>query len=64
MVFILFYFMVKNNINTFNYSYKKETIFNFSNKGTEFIYALHPKSEIILHMKRKSKSITCLYFII
>lgn len=39
-----------------------ETIFNFSNEDTEFIYALHPKSEIILHIKRKSKSIASLYF--
>jgi hypothetical protein len=39
-----------------------ETIFNFSNEDTEFIYALHPKSEIILHIKRKSKSVACLYF--
>jgi hypothetical protein len=39
-----------------------ETIFNFSNQNTEFIYALHPKSEIILHIKRKSKSAAILYF--
>ena len=39
-----------------------ETIFNFSNKDTSFIYALHLKSEIILHIKRKSKSVATLYF--
>ena len=39
-----------------------ETTFNFSNKGTEFIYALHPKSEIILRIKRKNNSIATLYF--
>jgi hypothetical protein len=39
-----------------------ETIFNFSNKDTEFIYSLHLKSEIILHIKRKSKSVASLYF--
>ena len=39
-----------------------ETIFNFANKNTEFIYSLHLKSEIILHMKRKSKSAATLYF--
>jgi hypothetical protein len=39
-----------------------ETIFNFSNKDTEFIYSLHPKSEIILHIKRKSISVATLYF--
>ena len=39
-----------------------ETIFNFSNKDTEFIYSLHPKSEIILHIKRKCKSFATLYF--
>jgi hypothetical protein len=39
-----------------------ETIFNFSNEDTEFIYALHPKSQIILHINRKSKSVACLYF--
>jgi hypothetical protein len=39
-----------------------ETFFNFSNKNTEFIYALHPKSEIILHIKRKNNSKATLYF--
>jgi hypothetical protein len=39
-----------------------ETIFNFSNNDTEFIYALHPKSKIILHMKQKNNSCASLYF--
>jgi hypothetical protein len=41
-----------------------ETTFNFSNHNhnTEFIYALHPKSEIILHIKRKNNSSATLYF--
>jgi hypothetical protein len=39
-----------------------ETIFNFSNSKTEYIYSLHPKSEIILHIKRKNNSIASLYF--
>jgi len=39
-----------------------ETIFNFSNKDTEFIYSLHPKSEIILHIKRKKNLSATLYF--
>ena len=39
-----------------------ETIFNFSNNNTEFIYALHPKSEIILHIKRQNNSVASLYF--
>jgi len=39
-----------------------ETMFHFSNENTEFIYSLHPKSEIILHIKRKSKSVATLYF--
>jgi hypothetical protein len=39
-----------------------ETIFDFSNKDTEFIYSLHPKSKIILHIKRKNKSKATLYF--
>lgn len=39
-----------------------ETTFNFSNTNTEFIYSLHPKSEIILHIKRKNNSIATLYF--
>ena len=41
-----------------------ETIFNFSNKDkdTEFIYALHPKSEIILHIKQNNNSSATLYF--
>ena len=39
-----------------------ETTFNFSNKDTEFIYALHPKSEIILHIKRENNSSATLYF--
>jgi hypothetical protein len=39
-----------------------ETIFNFSNNDTEFIYALHLKSEIILHIKQKNNSSATLYF--
>jgi hypothetical protein len=39
-----------------------ETTFNFSNNNTEYIYALHPKSEIILHIKQKNNSIASLYF--
>ena len=39
-----------------------ETTFNFSNANTEFIYSLHPKSEIILHIKRKNNSSATLYF--
>jgi hypothetical protein len=41
-----------------------ETIFNFSNDNTEYIYALHPKSKIILHIKPDSDSNTksFLYF--
>ena len=41
-----------------------ETTFNFSNDNpnTEFIYALHPKSKIILHIKRKNNSSATLYF--
>jgi hypothetical protein len=39
-----------------------ETIFNFSNPKAEFIYSLHPKSEIILHIKRKKNAIASLYF--
>ena len=39
-----------------------ETTFNFSNQNTEYIYSLHPKSEIILHIKRKNNSIARLYF--
>ena len=39
-----------------------ETTFNFKNTDTEFIYALHPKSEIILHITRKNNSKATLYF--
>ena len=39
-----------------------ETTFNFSNRNIEFIYALHPKSEIILHIKRKNNKVAKLYF--
>ena len=39
-----------------------ETTFNFSYKNTEFLYSLHPKSEIILHIKRKNKNSARLYF--
>ena len=39
-----------------------ETMFNFSNKDTEFIYSLHPKSKIILHIKRKNNSSAILFF--
>jgi hypothetical protein len=39
-----------------------ETTFHFANYNTEFIYSLHPKSEIILHIKRKNNSSAILYF--
>jgi len=39
-----------------------ETTFNFNKDDTEFIYSLHPKSEIILHIKRKNNAIASLYF--
>ena len=41
-----------------------ETTFDFSNSNnkTEFIYSLHPKSEIILHIKQKNYSFASLYF--
>ena len=39
-----------------------ETIFNFSNKNAKFLYSLHPKSHIILHIKRKNKNSARLYF--
>ena len=39
-----------------------ETTFNFNNDDTEFIYSLHPKSQIILHIKRKNNSSASLYF--
>ena len=39
-----------------------ETIYDFSNPNTEYIYSLHPKSEILLHIKRQSNSTAILYF--
>ena len=39
-----------------------ETIYDFSNPNTEYIYSLHPKSEILLHIKRQSNSTANLYF--
>jgi hypothetical protein len=39
-----------------------ETIFNFAKQNTEFIYALHPKSEIILRISRINNSTAYLYF--
>ena len=39
-----------------------ETTFNFNKHNIEFIYSLHPKSEIILHIKRKNNSVATLYF--
>ena len=39
-----------------------ETIYDFSNPNTEYIYSLHPKSKIILHIKRESSSTAALYF--
>ena len=45
-----------------DYVYTMETTFNFSNLHTEFIYSLHPKSEIILHIKRKNNSSARLFF--
>jgi hypothetical protein len=39
-----------------------ETTFNFSKHNMEYIYSLHPKSEIILHIKQKNNSIASLYF--
>lgn len=39
-----------------------ETSFDFSDRNAEYIYSLHPKSEIILHIKRIHKTIATLYF--
>ena len=39
-----------------------ETIYDFSNPNTEYIYSLHPKSEILLHIKRATNSTAILYF--
>ena len=39
-----------------------ETTFDFSNHNTEYIYSLHPKSKIILHIKQKNNSVASLYF--
>lgn len=39
-----------------------ETIFNFLKDDTEYIYALHPKSEIVLHIKRTSDWNAKLFF--
>jgi len=39
-----------------------ETTFHFSNPNMEYIYALHPKSQIILHIKRKNNKVATLYF--
>ena len=39
-----------------------ETIYDFSNPNTEYIYSLHPKSEILLHIKRQINSTAILYF--
>ena len=39
-----------------------EITFNFSNQQTEYIYSLHPKSKIILHIKLKNNSKANLYF--
>jgi hypothetical protein len=38
------------------------TIYDFSNPNTEYIYSLHPKSEILLHIKRETDSTAILYF--
>ena len=39
-----------------------ETVYDFSNPNTEYIYSLHPKSEILLHIKRQSNATANLYF--
>lgn len=39
-----------------------ETIYDFSNPNTEYIYSLHPKSQILLHIKRQINSTAQLYF--
>ena len=39
-----------------------ETIYNFSDSTTEYIYSLHSKSEIILHIKRITIDTASLYF--
>lgn len=39
-----------------------ETTFNFENNNTEFIYALHPKSQIILRISRINNTTASLYF--
>jgi len=39
-----------------------ETIYNFSDSTTEYIYSLHPKSEIILHIKRITIDTASLFF--
>ena len=39
-----------------------ETTFNFSNPNMEYIYSLHPKSEIILHITRIDDVSASLYF--
>jgi hypothetical protein len=39
-----------------------ETTFNFSNPNMEYIYSLHPKSEIILHITRIDTVSAYLYF--
>lgn len=39
-----------------------ETTFDFSDHDTEYIYSLHPKSQIILHIKRINNSSASLYF--
>jgi hypothetical protein len=39
-----------------------ETTFEFLKPSMEYIYSLHPKSEIILHIKRKNKHYAILYF--
>ena len=39
-----------------------ETTFQFSNPTTEYIYSLHPKSQIILRIKRRNKYSAILYF--
>jgi len=42
--------------------YLMETTFKFLDKNMEYMYALNRNSTIILHIKRKNKSIASLYF--
>ena len=39
-----------------------ETVYDFSNPNMEYIYSLHPKSKILLHIKQQMNSTAILYF--